>query len=511
MHNRIRIIALLVTVLLACSLLAACTGGTTTTTTTKSTTTGQGGTTTTAATTTGTTAPGPKPSITMYGPSNVEEFPAGEDENNNKIINYIKEMTGYDVTWIIAPRDNGREAMNMIMASGNPPDVLYTGDKNIFADYTNQGLLEPVDSFIEETTNIKTVVPDATWKAVELNGEHFAVPVPQNQFSSSGVVVRQDLLEKLGNPPMETLDDYVAFLEMVLEQKLGGEDTVPYVAYNKSMGVFELAYGLNEAYKPENGKLVATWISDNARKMLEFSADLFARKLVDPEFAVNTGTIANEKMTNGRGALYTTGWTTVKELNDSLKDRDVGFKYAVIKPPTGIDGQPTYFNLNSPVRVYFLFPAGAKTKEAVMFLDRCISDDIRLVISYGWENEHYTVAADGVINQTAEAENIRYRIYYNMWDTEKDFLNRVKLKGFSDGYFPMSEFCKYDVTMNYAPPIAELTEYTSALTDLRDEYFLKIITGAWTIDKFDEFVSKWKASGGEQVLEAVNAWYDTFK
>jgi hypothetical protein len=32
----------------------------------------------------------------------------------------------------------------------------------------------------------------------------------------------------------------------------------------------------------------------------------------------------------------------------------------------------------------------------------------------------------------------------------------------------MSEYCKYDVTLNYAPPIAELTEYTSALTDLRE-------------------------------------------
>ncbi len=71
-----------------------------------------------------------------------------------------------------------------------------------------------------------------------------------------------------------------------------------------------------------------------------------------------------------------------------------------------------------------------------MFLDRCISDDIRLVISYGWEGEHYNTEADGTIVQTPEAENIRYRIYYNMWDTEKDFLNRVKLKGFSDGYFP---------------------------------------------------------------------------
>jgi putative aldouronate transport system substrate-binding protein len=508
MHSRIRIIAIVVAVLLTLSLMAACTGGTTTTT-------GQGGTTTTKATTkattTGTTAPGPKPSITVYGPSNVEEFPSGENENNNLIINYIKEMTGYDVNWIIAPRDNAREAMNMLMASGNPPDMLYTGSKDIFADYTNQGLLEPVDSFIDATTNIKTVVSDATWKAVELNGEHFAVPVPQNQFSSSGVVVRKDLLNKLGNPAMNTLDDYVAFLEMVLEQKLGGDDTIPYVAHSKSMGVFELAFGLNEQYKPENGKLVATWISENARKMLEFSADLFARKLVDQEFAVNTGTIANEKMTNGRGAMYTTGWTTMKELEGSLAGRNVDYEYAIIQPPQGYDGKPTYFNLNAPVRVYFLFPAGAKTEEAIMFLDRCISDDIRLVISYGWENKHYTVNTDGVIEQTDEAENIRYRIYYNMWDTEKDFLNRVKLKGFASGYFPMSEYCKYDVTLNYAPPIAEVTEYASALTDLRDEYFLKIITGAWTIDKFDEFVSKWKASGGEQVLKAVNDWYDTFK
>jgi hypothetical protein len=86
--------------------------------------------------------------------------------------------------------------------------------------------------------NIKTVVPDSTWKAVELNGEHFrrpgaAEPVlelrcrrPSGFCSKSWAI-----------PRWKTLDDYVAFLEMVLEQKLGGDDTVPYVAYNKSMGV----------------------------------------------------------------------------------------------------------------------------------------------------------------------------------------------------------------------------------------------------------------------------------
>jgi putative aldouronate transport system substrate-binding protein len=507
MNKRIRQLTLLLSLLLIIGLLASCTGGATTGTT-KATTKA---TTTAAPTTTGTTAPPVPPSITVYGPSNVEEFPSGENENNNLIINYIKEMTGYDVTWVIAPRDNAREAMNMLMASGNPPDMIYTGDKNIFADYTAQGLLEPVDSFIDGTTNIKTTVPEDAWKAVEYQGERFAVPVPQNQFSSSGVVVRKDMLDKLGNPPMNTLDDYVAVLQMMLDQKLGGADTIPYVAHTKSMGVFELAYGLNEPYKPVGGKLVSTLISDNARQMLAFSADLYAKKLIDQEFAVNTGTTANEKMTNGRGGMFTTGWTTVKALNDAIKDKGTGFEYAVIKPPQGIDGQPTYFNLNSPVRVYFLFPAGAKTEAALMFLDRCIADDIRLVISYGWKDKHYTVRSDGVIEQTPEAENIRYRIYYNMWDTQNDFLNRVKLKGFSDGYFPMAEYCKYEVTMNFAPPIAEVSEFTPALTDLRDEYFLKIITGAWPIEKFDEFVSKWKSSGGDKVLEAINKWYDTFK
>jgi putative aldouronate transport system substrate-binding protein len=47
--------------------------------------------------------------------------------------------------------------------------------------------------------------------------------------------------------------------------------------------------------------------------------------------------------------------------------------------------------------------------------------------------------------------------------------------------------------------------------DLKNEYFLKIITGAWGIDKFDEFVQKWHVNGGDQILGAINAWYATFK
>ena len=39
------------------------------------------------------------------------------------------------------------------------------------------------------------------------------------------------------------------------------------------------------------------------------------------------------------------------------------------------------------------------------------------------------------------------------------------------------------------------------------EYATKIITGEYSIDKFDEFVEKWYASGGEEVTKLAREWY----
>ena len=39
------------------------------------------------------------------------------------------------------------------------------------------------------------------------------------------------------------------------------------------------------------------------------------------------------------------------------------------------------------------------------------------------------------------------------------------------------------------------------------EYATKIITGEYSIDKFDEFVDKWYANGGQAVTENARAWY----
>ena len=43
------------------------------------------------------------------------------------------------------------------------------------------------------------------------------------------------------------------------------------------------------------------------------------------------------------------------------------------------------------------------------------------------------------------------------------------------------------------------------------EYATKIIIGEYPIEKFDEFVEKWYATGGEEVTKAAREWYASVK
>lgn len=64
---------------------------------------------------------------------------------------------------------------------------------------------------------------------------------------------------------------------------------------------------------------------------------------------------------------------------------------------------------------------------------------------------------------------------------------------------------------SFAPPIEAVEDNAATLNDLKNEYFIKIISGAYSIDKFDEFVTKWNEMGGQDTLDGLNAWYDTTK
>ena len=66
---------------------------------------------------------GGKVTLTVVVQNNVESFLPGQDENNNAIIDYLEKGSGFDLNWVILPKDQPNEKLNMMLAAGEDLDI----------------------------------------------------------------------------------------------------------------------------------------------------------------------------------------------------------------------------------------------------------------------------------------------------------------------------------------------------------------------------------------------------
>ena len=60
-------------------------------------------------------------------------------------------------------------------------------------------------------------------------------------------------------------------------------------------------------------------------------------------------------------------------------------------------------------------------------------------------------------------------------------------------------------------PTETMKKNWEQLQTMEKQTYTNIIYGNEPIEAFDTFVEEWKAQGGDQITEEVNAWYETVK
>lgn len=459
----------------------------------------------------------PKPKLRIYVPANQAEFPDGLDVNRNEVAAWITQKTGYPIEWEIQPKENVRQRLNTLIASGEAHDLIVTIDKSLFADYARQGLLAPLDGLLGDADSpIRRNVPQEAWASVRYDGTAYAIPLPQNMEASSGLFVRKDWLDKLGLERPATLDDYYAVLKAFKERAPGGPGTVPLVATAADgggnafgfLGAFAGAFGLGAPYMVKEGKVVYTRVEPEAKAYLAFMNRLYAEGLLDKDYPVNKFPHLVDKLVEGRAGMTTMGWSTAGTIAEALGRKDPRADIGFIDPPVG-DGGVSGVERNAPVKLFMMIPASSPyAREAVDFLNRYMTPEVLDVVSYGWEGRHYEKKG-GTILAKEESARLAYRIYYTLWDTAADFLNRVRLKGASAYYDPIAKDARFDNVLNLAPPIAVVETNNAVLSAMTNDAYVKMITGALPLSAFEDYAQRWSDSGGAETLAALNRWYES--
>lgn len=479
--------------------------------------------------------------------------PTATPDEDAPVIKAVEEK--YNVKFEIWTADtlNWDESINARLASGEVPDVLRLKKVSNLAGYVKQGLLGevPISLIEEKAPSYMAMVnadenPDSFFAYTTYKGINYGF-ASKNTFLSYPfmIVWRLDWLKNVGIDKVpETLEEFEeAMYKFTFEDpdQNGVDDTYGMSSWAMPavMGAFGNSRNEYEIGENEDGELEFLCMNEGARKGLETLQKWYADGVIDPEWV--TGEQADywaqsDPFTNDRigvtsrsrydhwlpanpdveGSVDGRVLTAFMELHKD-QGEGIGDLLAMGDAPIGPDGYQGLL-YNSSVSEPILFSAECAQDEAKMnvllqMLEDLYSDyDYYKLVQWGIEGEDYNVdEATGLLKLTTSdipTQRTRGISVLNFLSIPPEF----DLK--ANGTYANDKALEWS-TPGYDTVIIPSTdvevELKPALKQLTSEYFTKIITGEYSIDKFDEYLKLMKEAGSDKVLEAINEAIDEAK
>lgn len=447
------------------------------------------------------------------------------------------------------------QKLGLRIASGSTPDiVIFTGQTGVTLDdykrYAAQNIFADLTSLInsKDTPNLVKELPGDLLDKAKVKGKVYGVPY--NSGPGAGfrfnVMYRKDMLDAIGGKPAKTLDEYYGLLKKIKEAKsdvipLGafgslGEARFASNSFDHIIGAFSVQPGY---FYVENNEIKAYDINPKMKDALAYVKKLYSEGLIDKEWVTMKEPNLKEKYVAGKMFSDISWWTNpnnydkeieIFELKKAGKNAEADalakenlenkpFKYISLgHVPVGSDGKNVagFGSEFSAVRAI-----SAKTKDVKRVLslfEKSCEPDVNLYACWGKEGRDYNIK-DGKLDTTPQgtadpktnlwpdgycrsfgdlafAPNIKGQPKY------REGLTLRKAEGLNNSFSTPGQISDISAFLASDTKAAKFKE----LCTLRDTTWTQIITGG-DINKFDEFVSKWQAQGGDAILKELTVSY----
>jgi putative aldouronate transport system substrate-binding protein len=453
-----------------------------------------------------------------------------EDYNTYPVAKVLEEKTGYKVQYDMLPQDKPEDKLNLIIASGEAYDLITTtgssDQKALYSDYAKRGALVDLGPLIDKYgPNIKAAVSQESMEAAKVDGKLYAIPTKSLNYSSGGLMIRKDWLDKVGMKVPTTTDELFTVLKAFKEKDPGGngDKNTPLTIRGDGPFVEGLAgaFGLTNGWNDVFGKLVPRPLDPAYKDYVAFMNNLFKEGLLDKEFAVNKDANVQEKFSSGKAGLIPLNWSAVPTVTDALKKNKPDAAWTYIPALKGPSGKYGYSATDGFDRLTYVPKASKHPEDAIKWINARLEKDIFKLTVIGEEGKHHTFK-DGAYtpilpiftDERNQANN------YLMGVDEKNYPTYWQARVRKDPrLFEAWEFLnvkqpadtrKLD-PLGLSPYLSDYSKNNLTLNTLINEQSVKFIVGADPLTNVDAFIAKYKASGGDASEKEINAWYTTKK
>lgn len=459
-------------------------------------------------------------------------------EKDGPSYNFFKDLFGVGVVQPYVEWNGGttyQEQLNLKIAAGEMPDMFTPVNGMEHELAANGALLDLTELLPEKAPHLWELIPEEVWDVIrsydpEGLGRIFMVPSIV-AYPMEGGMIRQDWLDTLGLSMPTTQEEYVEVLRAFKEKDPNGNgvaDEIPTGGRAEARWMDHLfaMYGIAmwEGYPMWDiyeGELTYSAVTQNMKDCLQWISELYAEGLLDAETLLNDkagweGKVNADKV----GSFYHQVRYSFQYAEQVEAATGVKADWAVM--PTisapGYEGFYTAKNINGMAFVVADTDDEATIDACMRILDGYGNPELWDDLYMGVEGMHHDVV-DGVkvrrVDDRTTMEN-GLGSPYEYFSTVENFTEQLEMINTEERSWAVNRsISNLQENVNYGRAVGSEGMPDSVYAGFPDiqnrtlyaEYASKIITGEYSIDKFDEFVERWYASGGEAVTEAAREWY----
>ncbi|NHN29358.1 extracellular solute-binding protein [Paenibacillus agricola] len=459
-----------------------------------------------------------------------------------------QKKTGVPLKFIAPPTNQAKEALNVMLASGDLPDMI---EYNFFKDFPGgpekaikDGYILKLNDLIDKNApNLKKYLkehPEIDKMVKTDNGSYYSFPFIRGDdllMVYQGPIVRQDWLDELGIPLPETIDDWTAMLKAFKEKKGA---TAPFTVSSKprvfnefNVGHFMGAYGVTRDFYMEGGTIKFGPAEKGYKDWLALFRGWYEQGLLDKNIATVDAKAFDANIVSGAsGATVANTGGGIGKWQPLIEAKDPKAKLVAAPQPVLKKGDmPKFGQRDLPFSInggMVAITATSKNAElAVKLLDYGYSEEGNKFFNFGQEGVSYTMV-NGVPTYTdllmknpdklAPAQTIAS---YTRANYSGPF---VQDKGYITQYLALQSqkdalpiWSKTDMAKYQMPPVTptpeESSEFSKIMTDVNtlvDEMTLKIILGAEPVDAFEKYTEKLKSVKLDRAIEIQKAALDRY-
>lgn len=482
------------------------------------------------------------------------------DENQTTIT--LQDKTNVTLNLTMVPEENAKEKLNLMLMSGEYPDVIIGANILTAADVitygTEEGILIPLNDLIDEhCVNIQERWEENPYLKDDMtspDGNIYGIP----SIDSGGrghtdvgykLWINTTWLDKLGLEMPTTTEEFRTVLQAFKDQDPNGNGiadeiaftgttytdcALPYYNLINAFGYFN-RNGIHGGYYLKDGEVLTMYDQDYLKDALEYISGLYADGLIDPA-AFSQGDTEVQAIGNDPEAVRIgVGAGTHLGVFMDINDQERTTQYEALLPLKGPDGynQIPYNKSLDAARYSFAITDKCKNPEvAIKIMDLFCGAEWSVIGNVGEQGVEWDYADEGMVTALGEPATYKYLdsdrlaedkssyawgwswravepAWKNMFAVEGDIRDPLNYEAFllqqTEKFKPYA--ADVDVIPNLqmdADTTAEFNTLTTMIDDYVDQAIVEFIVGDRDVDKdWDAYLADLERLGYQTEIQMV--------